>query len=194
MTDRAWFNPTTIDVAHPDFRDDHGFFDGVLNPDKGKTVAGGWDAPKHWGSSLSLAAGGVQMYGQTQASLAGIDNIFRNVHRTERNIEQIESEMMDSLDIQVRKVSRRHGKQMARIGASGVGFAGSPLMVMAESYARGMEDYDAIEERGRYAIDSAYQSIYDSLDQAKDIATSIMINSATTLASSVYGFNVAKKR
>ena len=182
------FNPTANDIYPNSTR---GFFDGVLNPSSKSVVSGeqSFSAPPAWGRNLALAAGGIQMYGQTQSSLANIDNIMANVHRTEMNIEQIELEMMDTLDIQARKVSTRHGTQMARIGASGVGFSGSPLLVMATTHARGMQDYDAIEQKGRYAITDAYRSIYDSLDQAEDIANSIFLNSVTTLAGSVYGYN-----
>jgi len=206
MTVDIGFNPTPSQLMKPNdafmpqtITDDYGFFDGVLNPNViNKTVIGGDTVNNYYGStksqlskSLSLAGGALQMYGQTQTGLAQIDNIMANVGRTERNIEQIELEMMDMLDVQVRKVSKRHGTQMARVGASGVGFSGSPLLVMAESHARGMQDYDAIEQRGRFAIDSAYQGIYDSLDQAKDIAGGIMIGAVTTLAGSVYGYNKA---
>ena len=163
-------------------------FDFALNPVEGKdTLAGGGKMPQ-WGRAMGLAATGLQMYAQTTAGLTQIDNIMANIGRTERNIEQLELELMDTLDVQVRKVSKRHGAQMAQIGASGVAFSGSPLMVMAETHARGMQDYDAIEQKGRFAIDDAYRSIYDSLDQAKDIGKGMMIGAVTTLAGGMYGY------
>ena len=181
------FAPTSMNVTQPGFSSDYGFFDGVLNPSKGKTVAGGMGSGMSplglYGASLSMLSTGLNISAMTEGSLAQIDNIMRNIGRTERNIDQIQLEMMDTLDIQVRKVSRRHGTQMARIGASGVGFSGSPLMVMAETHRRGMEDYEAIEQRGRFAIDSAYLSIYDNIDMAKDIADSIASNATAQFVS-----------
>ncbi len=52
---------------------------------------------------------------------------------------------------------------------------------MATSHARGMQDYDAIERKGQYAIDSAYQNIYDSLDQARDIANALSKQATATM-------------
>lgn len=184
------FQPTANDIYPSSTR---GFFDSVLNPSKQTTVVNGTgsNVPDQWGRNLALASAGLGMYAQTTSSLAQIDNIMANVHRTERNIEQIELEMVDMLDAQVRKVSRKHGTQVAKVGASGVGFSGSPLLIMATTHARGMQDYAAIEQKGRFAIDDAYRSIYDSLDQVKDISTSIFFNSAASLAGGVYGYGKA---
>ena len=141
----------------------------------------------NYGPEMAVVGAGIEALGVSFNMDAQISNIYANVSRTRRNIEQMEEALMDNLDRQVRKVSRRHGAQMAKVGASGVGFSGSPLAVMAESHARGMQDYDAIYKQGYYAIDEAYESIYDDLDRAKDVATGAIVSSVGTFAKGYAG-------
>lgn len=166
-------------------------FDSVTQPVTGSNVlsepALEYNAIEQYSGPLALASIGLQGFASGFANKARIENIFHNVSRTERNIAQMEKALMESLSIQARKVTKRHGTQMARIGASGVGFSGSPVLVMAESYSRGMADYDAIHQRGVFAIDEAYESIYDDLKQAKDIGTSMIIGGVSTAARGAFG-------
>lgn len=135
-----------------------------------------------------MAMGAIALQGitSTMASKSYLDNIFANVDRMGANVEQMASALDDTLEIQARKVSRRAGEVKARIGASGLGMSGSPLLVMADTYARGMEDYDAISQEGKYAIENAYTQIYDELDRAKDVGTQMMVGGLQTAATGAF--------
>jgi hypothetical protein len=145
-----------------------GFFDSALQGSNQGSVLSAPTSP-NYGALLQIGAIGLKSFAEISASKRQVANIFTNIGRTEKNIEQIHEQLSEALEIQARKVSKRQGTQMARIGASGVAFSGSPLMVMAETHRRGMEDYEAIEKKGRYAIEDAYLSIYDQIDRAEDI-------------------------
>jgi len=130
----------------------------------------------------ALAGSGMALQGVANifAAKSEIDSIFNNVARSEMNITQMRKSLFDTLDIQARKVSRRTGTEMARIGRSGVTTEGSPISIMMENYGRGMQDFDAINEQGTYAIDSAYQEIFDELDRASDVATGMALSYVST--------------
>lgn len=171
-----------------------GFFDSATQINSSSAItAPGTGASPNPAAYVAIGSHFLKGFAEMQASEAQVSNIYRNIARTEKNIEQMEEQLFESLDIQTRKISRRHGTQMARVGASGVAFSGSPLMVMAETHRRGMEDYEAIEKRGKYAIDDAYLSIYDQIAQAKDIGKAQKWGAATNLVGAVgsaYRFGV----
>jgi hypothetical protein len=144
-------------------------------------------ALEQYAAPLAIASVGLQGFASAWAGKTRIENLYTNIDRTKRNIDQMELALKDTLEMQARKVSRRHGTQMAKIGASGVGFGGSPLLVMMESHARGMQDYDAIHQKGMFAIDQAYDSIYSDLKQAKDIGTSMIVGGISTAARGAFG-------
>ena len=142
---------------------------------------------EQYATPMALASIGLQGFASAWAGKTRIENLYTNIDRTRRNIDQMEKALRDTLEIQARKVSRRHGTQMAKVGASGVGFSGSPLLVMMQSHAQGMKDYDAIHQKGVFAIDQAYESIYTDLKQAKDIGTSMIIGGVSTAARGAFG-------
>lgn len=159
-----------------------GFLDSATNIGYTSNNSGGnYGASPNPAAFIATGSYFLKSIAERQAAEAQVSNIYRNIARTELNIEQMEEQLLDTLNVQARKVSGRHGTQMARVGASGVAFSGSPLLIMAETHRRGMEDYEAIEKKGKYAIDDAYLSIYDQIAQAKDIGKAQKWSAATNI-------------
>lgn len=169
---------------------DYDWFDSVTQTAPPTTAVGGGLNPsmlETYGKPMAIGAKGLQSLAQTYASKAQIDNLYTNIFRTERNIEQMEIALRDQLEYQTRKIDRRKGTQLARIGASGIGIQGSPIMAVMDSYAQGMKDYDAIHQQGMFAIDEAYNDIYDNLDRVEDIGKGMIISGVSTAASAAFG-------
>lgn len=170
-----------VDFLNPDFSS--GSFDLTLFGSSASPGAGGGPGISSMSSTgLALAGTGMALQGFANifAAKSEIDSIYTNIARAESNIEQMRISLFDTLNIQARKVSRRTGTEMARIGRSGVTTEGSPIVIMMENFGRGMQDFDAINERGTYAIDSAYQEIYDELARASDISKGAGLSMVST--------------